>query len=125
MEKNSSLIEKKFRWTTNKTTRSGLSVSQKNFFFLKFADITLERNLVEWRVFLRASVKTFTTDHANSGQHEKINYVRAGLGVTAFIRKSFCHRSLSRAILSRPELENVRSQAAIWLTFVSTFPPIR
>lgn len=85
----------------------------KKFFFLKFADITLERNLVEWRVFLRASVKTFTTDHANSGQHEKINYVRAGLGVTAFIRKSFCHRSLSRAILSRPELENVRSQAAI------------
>lgn len=114
MEKNSSLIEKKFRWTTNKTTRSGLSVSQKIFFFLKFADITLERNLVEkWRAFLRASVKTFTTDHANSGQHEKINYVRAGLGVTAFIRKSFCHRSLSRAILSRPELENVRSQAAI------------
>lgn len=86
---------------------------KKIFFFLKFADITLERNLVEWRVFLRASVKTFTTDHANSGQHEKINYVRAGLGVTAFIRKSFCHRSLSRAILSRPELENVRSQAAI------------
>lgn len=114
MEKNSSLIEKKFRWTTNKTIRSGLSVLQKNFFFfLKFADITLERNLVEWRVFLRASVKTFTTDHANGGQHEKINYVRAGLGVTAFIRKSFCHRSLSRAILSRPELENVRSQAAI------------
>lgn len=114
MEKNSSLIEKKFRWTTNKTTRSGLSVSQKIFFFLKFADITLERNLVEkWRAFLRVSVETFTTDHANSGQHEKINYVRAGLGVTAFIRKSFCHRSLSRAILSRPELENVRSQAAI------------